>query len=68
VRGPRWQVESLHPGDQSARFDLSDARPGLLKLPRPSEVVNLPSGVVVERLRPEELTVTIVSTRAANIK
>jgi diadenylate cyclase len=68
VRGPRWQVESLHVGEQSARFDLSDVTPGVLKLTRPSEVVNLPSGVEVERLRPEEITVTIVSTRSAVFK
>jgi len=68
VRGPRWQVEALHVGEQSARFDLSDVSPGVQKLTRPSEVVNLPSGIAVERLRPEEITVTIVSTRSAAFK
>lgn len=68
VRGPRWQVESLHAGEQSARFDLSGAKAGVLRLPRPSEVVNLPPGVEVDRLRPEDITVTIVPTPAATAK
>jgi diadenylate cyclase len=68
VRGPRWQVESLHAGEQSALFDLSNANQGELNLVHPSEVANLPAGVEVERLRPAEITVTIVPTRTAASK
>lgn len=59
VRGPRWEVESLRASEMSVRFDLSQARPGVVKLTHPSDVVNLPPAVSVERLRPDELTVHV---------
>lgn len=68
VRGPRWQVESLHAGELSARFDLGSAKPGPLTLAHPNEVVNLPPAVSVERLRPDEISLNIVSARRTGLK
>ncbi len=68
IRGPRWQIESLHAGELSARFDLSAASPGVLRLAHPSEVVNLPPAVTVERLRPDEISLSIVSAPHTGLK
>ena len=65
VRGPRWQVESLHADQMSSRFDLSNVHTADQVLSHPSEVANLPPGVSVERVRPEVITVNIVSSRKA---
>jgi hypothetical protein len=65
VRGPRWQIESLHADQLSSRFDLSNVHTADQVLSHPSEVANLPPGVGVERVRPEVITVTIVSSRKA---
>jgi diadenylate cyclase len=68
VRGPRWQIEALHANELSARFDLSSATPGVLKLEHPSEVVNLPPAVTVERLRPDEISLSVVPAPRASSK
>jgi len=62
VRGPRWQIESLRASGLSVRFDLSNAHPGATALSHPSDVVSLPAGVAVEKVRPEVITVNIIST------
>jgi DNA integrity scanning protein DisA with diadenylate cyclase activity len=65
VRGARWQVEAMRADQMSSRFDLSNVHTGDQVLSHPSEVANLPPGVSVERIRPEVITVSIVSTRKA---
>jgi DNA integrity scanning protein DisA with diadenylate cyclase activity len=65
VRGPRWLVEALHADQLSSRFDLSNVHTGDQVLSRPGEVANLPPGVGVERVRPDVITVSIVSNRKA---
>ncbi|WP_321470655.1 diadenylate cyclase [uncultured Paludibaculum sp.] len=65
VRGPRWEVESLHANEMSVRFDLNKEAPGVVTLTHPSDVVNLPPAVSVERLLPEAITVHLVPGRRA---
>jgi diadenylate cyclase len=60
VRGPRWIVESLRASQLSARFDLKGVSQGTHVLARPGDVVNLPAGVLVERVSPPEVQVRVV--------
>lgn len=66
VRGPRWEVEGLHPSEMSVRFDLSHVTGGMVRLTDPSDVVNLPPAVSVDRLRPEWITVHVVAARRSH--
>ena len=57
LRGPSWLLASLQMTGVVARFDLHDREQGKSELNVSSANLDLPPGVVVERVRPEVISV-----------
>ena len=60
LRGTSWLMGSVGLTGLVARFQLKDAEPGLVTLKISPDNLNLPPGVVVERVHPEAITVRLV--------
>jgi|YelNatPaOPRAMG01_1025707.scaffolds.fasta_scaffold11512_7 diadenylate cyclase len=60
LRGASWLMNSVGLSGVVAKFDLSKAGKGQLILKVGTDSLNLPPGVVVERVRPEWITVSLV--------
>jgi len=63
LRGSPWVIDSISPGRQIARFDLRHVHAGWNTLQFPSNTLDLPPGVVVDRVTPARLQVLITSTK-----
>jgi diadenylate cyclase len=59
VRGSAWLMDSVGLTRLVASFDLRGARAGTLNLPVESGNVNLPPGIVMERVSPDRITVRL---------
>jgi hypothetical protein len=60
LRGTSWLMGSAGLTGLVARFQLKDAEPGPVTLKIGPDNLNLPPGVVVERVHPEAITVRLV--------
>jgi uncharacterized protein (TIGR00159 family) len=60
LRGTSWLLGSVGLTGLVARFQLKDAGPGLVRLRIGPNNLNLPPGVVVERVSPEAIVVRLV--------
>jgi uncharacterized protein (TIGR00159 family) len=60
LRGTSWLINSVGLSGLVARFELRGAEAGLLTLKSGPGNLDLPPGVVVERVRPEAITVRLV--------
>ena len=65
LRGSPWVIDTVSLGRLVARFDLRHSHPGLNMLQLPSNTLDLPPGVVVDRTNPARIQVRITSTKAA---
>ena len=61
LRGSPWLMDSMGSTGLVARFDMTGASAGLHELRVSSDTLNVPTGVVVEQVIPESVTVRIVS-------
>ena len=59
VRGSAWLMDSVSLTRLVASFNLGGARAGLLELPVEARNVNLPPGIVMERVSPPRVTVRL---------
>jgi hypothetical protein len=59
MRGTSWMITSVELTGLSARFDLKGAREGLISLKPGPDSLSLPPGVMIDRVRPEILTVRL---------
>jgi len=60
VRGSAWLMDSVSLTRLVASFNLRGARAGTLNLPVDSGNVNLPPGIVMERVAPAKITVRLL--------
>ena len=60
LRGTPWLIGSVGLTGLVARFQLKDAGTGLVRLPVGPDNLDLPPGMVVERVHPEAITVRLV--------
>ena len=63
VRGSAWLMDSVGLTRLVASFDLRGASAGTLNLPVDSRNVNLPPGIVMERVLPPKITVRLIPRR-----
>ncbi|HVN05040.1 MAG TPA: diadenylate cyclase [Bryobacteraceae bacterium] len=59
VRGSAWLMDSVSLTRLVANFNLRGAKPGILNLPVDAGNVNLPPGIVIERVNPPRITVRL---------
>jgi diadenylate cyclase len=59
VRGSAWVMDSMSLSRLVARFGLRGARPGPLSIPVDADNLNLPPGVVMERVSPARIAVRL---------
>ena len=64
LRGSPWVIDSVSLGHLIARFDLRHVNSGWNKLQLPPSTLDLPPGVVVDRVIPSSIRVLITKTRA----
>jgi uncharacterized protein (TIGR00159 family) len=64
LRGSPWVIDSISLGIPLARFDLSHAHSGWNTLQLPPSTLDLPPGVVVDRITPNRIQVRIISAKA----
>ncbi len=66
VRGSPWIMDSISMNKLVARFDLASFRPGRYSLQLSLRTLDLPPGIVVDRVTPAKVRVVLAPSKAAN--
>jgi diadenylate cyclase len=66
LRGSPWVIDSVSSDRLIGRFDLSSVRPGWNSLQLPPGSLDLPPGVVVDRVTPSNIRVQITKAKEAS--
>ena len=62
VRGSPWIMDSVNLGELIARYDVKDLQSGRHTLELPSNALNLPPGIAVERMTPAKIRIVLSKT------
>lgn len=65
LRGKSWMMDTIGVARLVARFDMSEAKEGSSRLPVTPDVLNLPPGVIIERVSPASIRVRLKRREAA---
>jgi diadenylate cyclase len=68
VKGSPWIVDSVNPGSLVGRFDLRDSRAGWHTLRFQKNSLDLPPGIVVDRVRPETILVQVAPIQVQDLQ
>jgi diadenylate cyclase len=64
IRGSAWVMDSVSLTRLVAQFNLRHARPGNLALPVSAANLNLPPGMIVERVAPQNIAIRVTKHKA----